>query len=88
MFHCLHSDCRFDWMRAHGDGARADREERNMGVRDWMSNWGKLVYDPSCHGRDKARRKMMADIARAMRKGLPFVDAVRAGAWGGASIGR
>jgi hypothetical protein len=64
----------------------ADKLDANASARDWLRNWGKLVYDPSVHGRDRNRRRAAAQIVRAIRRGTKVVDAVRAGAWIGATM--
>lgn len=85
--YCCHFSCRMKALRDAGYTQVADRLEQNDKARDWLHSWGKLLYDPGRHGRDKARRKSVAQIIIAMRRGeCAYVDAVYAGAWTGAIL--
>lgn len=86
---CCHIPCKLAWLRAQGLTGLADRLQRNGEARDWLSNWGKLLYDPRTDGRHPERRRKAAAIMRAMRNGqADYAAVVRAGAWAGAAIGR
>lgn len=84
---CQHFGCRMAWLRANGLDALASRYERNSAARDWINNWGKLLYDPRTDGRNPNKRSAMAKMVRAFRSGIgTSADLVVAGAWGGAQI--
>lgn len=79
---CCHFDCRLAALREAGRADVADRLEANAGARDWLANWGKLLYDPEKHGRDGKRRKLAAQIVRGMRAAtVGYADAVVGGCW-------
>jgi hypothetical protein len=84
---CCHFPCRLDALRKAGLADVADRLDANAKSQDWLRNWGRMVYDPSEHGRDARRRKVASQIVRAMRSGkADYSGAVRAGAWLGAAL--
>lgn len=86
---CHHAPCKIAWLKAQGLESLATRFERNNEARDWLNNWGKLLYCPSEHGRHPERRRKAAIIMRAMRNGgIGYVAAVQAGAWTGAMVDR
>jgi hypothetical protein len=85
---CCHFCCRMSALRSAGRDAVAVRLEANAKARDWLDNWGKLLYDPRQHGRDAKRRKAAAEVILAMRRqAMGYADAVTTGAWAGALLG-
>ncbi len=84
---CSHRECRLAALRAAGKARVADALVRNDEARDWLSNWGRMLYDPAEHGRDARRRALAARLIRAMRSGrVGYADAAIAGAWAGALV--
>lgn len=84
---CWHHECRLAKLRAIGRQDVAAKLDRNADARDWLGNWGKMVYDRERQGRDAKRRKVAAEIVRAMRNGgIGTADAVITGAWVGATL--
>ncbi len=84
---CYHRECRLAALRVAGKARVVDRLSRNDDARDWLSNWGRMLYDPSTHDRDPKRRALVAHLIRAMRRGaISYADAVVAGAWAGALL--
>lgn len=87
--HCCHQDCRLEALRAAGYNTAADRLEANWQAKDWLKNWGRMVYDPQDHGRDPKRRNMAAAFIRRLRnRHLGYADACVGGAWTGALMDR
>jgi hypothetical protein len=84
---CCHFQCRLKALRDAGQAAVAERLEANHKAKDWLSNWGKLLYDPREHGRDPQRRTAAARIVLEMRRNaMNYADAVRTGCWAGAVL--
>jgi hypothetical protein len=84
---CVHHCCRMAALRTAGFHQIAARLEANATARDWAGNWGKMIYEKGKHGHDPQRRKMMADMIRAMRKEtLSYGAACIGGCWVGALI--
>ena len=81
---CCHFGCRLDSLRAAGHEAIAARLEANAKARDWLHNWGKMLYDPKEHGRNPERRKKAAAVIRMMRnQSLDTYHATVVGMWAG-----
>lgn len=84
---CCHRSCRMQMLREAGHGDVADKLEANAEARDWLHNWGKMVYDPNEHGKQRGteRRKLAARLMRQMvQKKLGYADVVVTGCWAGA----
>ena len=82
---CCHFSCHMEELRRIGLAHVAEQLERNNKARDWLYNWGKILYDPQDHGKDPKRRKLAADIVRSMRNGkVDSTSAVIGGCWIGA----
>jgi len=84
---CVHECCRRAALIAAGFPQVAARLKANAKALDWARNWGKMVYEEGRHGRDPKRRKLMADMIRAMRnETLGYGDACIGGCWAGVLI--
>lgn len=83
---CCHRCCRLAALCAAGHEQVAKRLEANSVARDWLRNWGKMVYDPQIHGKNAKRRALAAKLARALRDGADVVDVIRGGCWAGALV--
>lgn len=86
---CCHWSCRMQALRDAGKADVADKLEQNARAKDWLGNWGKMIYDPERHGRDPERRRRAATMIRLLRsRAIGYADACRLGVWSGASTGK
>jgi len=84
---CCHFECRLESLRQAGFPDVAAKLAANAEAKDWLRNWGKMVYDPEYGYGGPERRKMAAQFMRALRnKAVSYGNACASGAWAGALL--